>query len=137
MVNSAPSEIIAFHRPRSRWQHADGSELANAQSFTRELCETARGAGADPARADTAENAYVYERARDLPPRRRFQFGGAHRLLPARRLRAGGEEAQAGALSKGFDDGMLRARAQAENYARTLPARRAGRRSCSWSTSAT
>jgi hypothetical protein len=23
----------------ARWQHADGSELANAQSFTRELCE--------------------------------------------------------------------------------------------------
>lgn len=106
----------------ARWQHADGSELANGQSFTRELCELLDVPIPDPARADTAENAYVYER------RVIFRHGdgatsegridcyrrGAF-VLEAKKLRQA-------PLSKGFDDGMLRARAQAENYARNLPA---------------
>jgi hypothetical protein len=48
----------------------------------------------------------------------------AHRLLPARPLRAGGQEAQGrpGRAPKGFDDALLRARTQAEGYARALPA---------------
>lgn len=45
-----------------RWQGADGSELANAQSFTRELCELLKVPVPDPARADTRDNAYVFER---------------------------------------------------------------------------
>jgi hypothetical protein len=46
----------------ARWQHADGSELANAQSFVRELCELLDVPVPDPARADTRDNAYVFER---------------------------------------------------------------------------
>ena len=106
----------------ARWQHADGSELANAQSFARELCELLDLPAPEPARADTLENAYVFER------RVIFRHGdgstsegrvdcyrrGAF-VLEAKKLRQA-------PLSKGFDDGMLRARAQAENYARNLPA---------------
>jgi len=76
----------------------------------------------DPARADTLENAYVFER------RVRFRHGdgstsegridcyrrGAF-VLEAKKLRLNTQ-------SKGFDDGLLRARSQAENYARNLPA---------------
>jgi hypothetical protein len=114
VVNIDPESFIV------RWQHADGSELANAQRFTRELRELLEVPAPDPARADTAENAYVYER------RVIFRHGdgstsegridcyrrGAF-VLEAKKLRQGPQ-------SKGFDDGMLRARA--ENYARNLPA---------------
>lgn len=44
-----------------RWQGADGSELANAQSFTRELCGLLDVSVPDPARQDTRYNAYVFE----------------------------------------------------------------------------
>ncbi len=106
----------------ARWTHADGSELANAQSFTRELCELLEVPVPDPARADTADNAYVFERRVVF----RHGDGGTSEgridcyrrgafVLEAKKLKAG-------AQTKGFDDGLLRARAQAENYARALPA---------------
>ncbi|MBI5330899.1 MAG: hypothetical protein HZB71_09830 [Betaproteobacteria bacterium] len=106
----------------ARWRDADGSELANAQSFTRELCELLDVPIPDPARADTAENAYVFER------RVTFRHGDGNTsegridcyrrgvfVLEAKKLKLGGH-------TKGFDDGLLRARAQAEGYARALPA---------------
>ena len=40
----------------TRWQHADGSELANAQSFVRELCELLDVPVPDPARARMSVN---------------------------------------------------------------------------------
>ena len=46
--------VEAFIR---RWQGADGSELANAQSFTREFCELLDVSVPDPARQDTRDNA--------------------------------------------------------------------------------
>ena len=46
----------------ARWQHADGTELANAQMFVGELCKLLDVPLPDPARADTADNAYVFER---------------------------------------------------------------------------
>lgn len=46
----------------TRWQGATGTELANAQSFTRELCELLAVPVPDPAQADTRDNAYVFER---------------------------------------------------------------------------
>jgi hypothetical protein len=106
----------------ARWQHADGSELANAQSFVRELCELLDVPVPDPARADTRDNAYVFER------RVIFRHGdGASSegridtyrracfVLESKKLKQNQQ-------TKGFDDGMQRARAQAENYSRALPA---------------
>lgn len=46
-----PEDFVA------RWRHADGSELANAQSFVRELCVLLQVPPPDPAHADTADNA--------------------------------------------------------------------------------
>jgi hypothetical protein len=105
----------------ARWRHADGSELANAQSFVRELCELLEVPPPDPARADTAENAYVFERRVVF----RHGDGGSSEgridcyrraafVLESKKLRQGVE-------SRAFDDGMLRARAQGENYVRALP----------------
>jgi hypothetical protein len=106
----------------TRWQHADGSELANAQSFVRELCELLDVPVPDPARADTLDNAYVFERRVIF----RHGDGGSSEgridtyrracfVLESKKLKQNQQ-------TKGFDDGMQRARAQAENYSRALPA---------------
>ena len=105
-----------------RWQQASGSELANAQSFVRELAELLDLPPPNPAREDTRDNDYVFER------RVIFRHGDGktsegridcykrgHFVLEAKKLKLGSQ-------TKGFDDAMLRARAQAENYARALPA---------------
>lgn len=111
-----PTDFIA------RWQHASGSELANAQSFVRELAELLGEAPPNPAREDTRDNDYVFER------RVIFKHGDGsssegridcykrgHFVLEAKKLKQGPQ-------TRGFDDAMLRARAQAEGYARALPA---------------
>jgi hypothetical protein len=113
-----PASVDAFI---ARWRDADGTELANAQTFTRELCELLALPLPEPSRAETQDNAYVFER------RVVFAHGdgstsegridcyrrGAF-VLEAKRL-------QAGAHTRGFDDALLRARTQAERYARALP----------------
>jgi len=105
----------------TRWQHADGSELANAQSFVRELCELLDVPVPDPARADTRDNAYVFER------RVLFKHGdGSHSEGRIDTYRRGAfvlesKKLKQAAQTKGFDDGMQRARAQAESYCRALP----------------
>ena len=106
----------------TRWQHASGSELANSQSYVREMAEQQGEPPTNPACEDTRDNDYVFER------RVIFRHGdGAssegridcykrgHFVLEAKKLKLG-------AQTKGYDDAMLRARAQAENYARALPA---------------
>lgn len=105
----------------SRWQAAGGSERANYQLFVGELTELLGLPRPDPARDETRDNAYVFER------RVRFRHGdGAEShgfidcyrrgafVLEAKRIKANG--------GKGFDDALQRARGQAEAYARALPA---------------
>jgi hypothetical protein len=108
----------AAHAFVSRWQNTMASELATAQSFVRELCDLL---GVESPHA-TAQQHYMFERPVT------FQHGDGHSsagridcyrrgafVLEAKKLRAGVQ-------TKGFDDAMLRARAQAEGYARALPA---------------
>lgn len=57
--SGAVSAVDAFV---ARWQHASGSELANAQLFVTELARLLDLPQPDPARDDTRENAYVFER---------------------------------------------------------------------------
>lgn len=102
----------------ARWQHTTASELSTAQSFVRELCDLL---GVENPHA-TAEQHYMFERpitfrhgdgstsAGRIDCYRRGAF-----VLEAKKLKAGVQ-------AKGFDDALLRARAQAENYARALPA---------------
>ncbi|MBK8742165.1 MAG: class I SAM-dependent DNA methyltransferase [Betaproteobacteria bacterium] len=104
-----------------RWQSASGSERANYQLFVHELCTLLDLPTPDPAREDTRDNAYVFER------RITFQHGDGSEspgfidcyrratfVLEAKKVKQTG--------SKGFDDALLRARGQAEQYARALPA---------------
>ena len=87
----------------------------------RETCELLEVPVPDPARADTADNAYVFERRIVF----RHGDGGSSEgridcyrrgafVLEAKKLRSGG--------ARSFDDALMRARAQAEGYARALPA---------------
>jgi hypothetical protein len=106
----------------ARWQHADGSELANYQLFVTDLCKLLGVPSPDPAREDTRDNAYVFER------RITFHHGdGSTSMGRIDCYRRGTcvletKKTRLAATSKAFDDAMQRARAQAENYARSLPA---------------
>ena len=104
----------------AKWCKASGSERANYQLFITELCELLGCPKPDPSSDDTRDNAYVFER------RVRFAHGdGGESLgfidcykrgnfvLEAKKVKADG---------KAFDSAMLRARGQAEQYARALPA---------------
>lgn len=104
----------------NRWINASGGELANYGLFITELCTALDLPSPDPASEDTRDNAYVFQR------RVIFQHGDGETspgfidlyrrgafVLEAKKLRQTG---------KAFDDAMLRARSQAEQYARALPA---------------
>ena len=106
----------------ARWQHADGSELANYQLFVTDLCQWLGVPTPDPAREDTRDNAYVFER------RITFAHGDGSSssgridcykrgcyVLEAKKIKLS-------STTKGFDDALQRARGQAEGYARALPA---------------
>jgi hypothetical protein len=102
----------------ARWQGVTASELSTAQSFASDLC---RLLGVDVPHP-TPEQDYLFERPVvfvhgdgsttlgriDLYKRGCF-------VLEAKKLRAP-------AHTRGFDEAMLRARSQAEQYARALPA---------------
>ena len=120
-MQTPPAEPEAEHFI-ARWQSAGGSERANYQLFVGELCALLGLPAPEPAQGDERDNAYVFERrvsfshgdgstsAGFIDCYRRGAF-----VLEAKKLRAG-------AHTKGFDDALLRARAQAESYARALPA---------------
>lgn len=106
----------------ARWRGAGGSERANYQLFIADLCALLGVDQPQPAGEDTRDNAYVFER------RIVFHHGDGSTsngfidcykrgcfIGEAKKIRAGSETRQ-------FDDALLRARGQAENYARHLPA---------------
>ncbi len=112
----SPQDFLA------RWQHADGSELANYQLFVADLCRLLDVPMPDPAREDTRDNAYVFERRVTFRHGDGSESAGridcyrrSHFVLEAKKIKAG-------ATTKGFDDALQRARGQAEGYARALPA---------------
>ena len=101
-----------------RWQGVAASELATAQSFVIELCELLGVPKPHP----TPAQDYMFERPVTFSHGDGSSSSGridcyrrGHFILEAKRLKAG-------AHTKGFDDGLLRARSQGESYARALPA---------------
>jgi hypothetical protein len=102
----------------ARWQGVTASELATAQSFVIDLCALLF---VDAPHA-TAEQNYMFERPISFrhgdgtsSPGRIDCYKRGHFVLEAKKVGAGG-------TAKAFDDALLRARSQAENYARALPA---------------
>jgi len=101
-----------------RWKGVTASELATAQSFVRELCDLL---GVDKPHA-TAEQDYMFERPvvfqhgdGNTSAGRIDCYKRGHFVLEAKKVRACTH-------TRGFDDAMMRARAQGEGYARALPA---------------
>jgi hypothetical protein len=132
----------------ARWKESGAAERANCQPFLSELCDVLGVERPQPAQADDARNAYVFERAVtfhygdgstsrgsiDLYKRGCFVLeakqgseraageatpvGGAA-TTPATRGR--GRRGTAVRGTQGWDVAMQRARGQAEQYVRALP----------------
>ncbi|RKX37600.1 MAG: class I SAM-dependent DNA methyltransferase, partial [Verrucomicrobia bacterium] len=124
-----------------RWENSGAAERANCQSFLSELCTLLDVPPPEPTTPDTNLNAYVFERdvtfhhgdgststgRIDLYKRGHFLLEAkqgadapkaADPLEPVRKLKKG--TAKRGTVA--WDDAMLRARGQAEQYIRALPA---------------
>ncbi|MFN5349741.1 MAG: class I SAM-dependent DNA methyltransferase [Polaromonas sp.] len=105
-----------------RWQGTTASELSTAQSFVRELCDLLGVANPHP----TAAQDYMFERPITFAHGDGSSSAGridcykhGHFVLEAKKTRL---NPNAKGFTKGFDDALLRARAQGEGYARALPA---------------
>jgi hypothetical protein len=110
-----PAAVQAFI---NRWQGVSASELATAQSFIIDLCDVL---GLDKPHPTPAQD-YMFERPVTFSHGDGSTSAGridcykrGHFVLEAKKLKASRH-------TKGFDDGLLRARSQAEGYARALPA---------------
>ncbi len=105
-----------------RWREAAGSERANYQLFIGDLCALLDLPAPQPATGQPEQDSYVFERrvvfrhgdgsesAGFIDLYRRGAF-----VLEAKKLKPG-------VATQGFDTALLRARGQAESYARALPA---------------
>ncbi|MEX1228592.1 MAG: type IIL restriction-modification enzyme MmeI [Planctomycetaceae bacterium] len=128
-----------------RWQTSAAAERANYQLFLSELCHTLGVGKPDPSRDHVADNAYVFERdvtfhnpdgttstgRIDLYKRGCFVLEakqGSEQLTAIEREDAGlvgvkkKKRGTAVRGTKGWDDAMVKAKCQAEQYARALPA---------------
>lgn len=101
-----------------KWSAVKASELSTAQSFVSDLCELLDVAKPHP----TAEQDYMFERPVTFTHGDGSTSAGridcykrGHFVLEAKALKTGEH-------TKGYDDGLLRARTQGEDYARALPA---------------
>ncbi|MFZ7096092.1 class I SAM-dependent DNA methyltransferase [Luteimonas dalianensis] len=115
---SAEAGNAAVHAFIAKWQGVTASELSTSQSFLIDLCALL---GVDAPHA-TPEQDYMFERPIT------FQHGdgstSAGRIDLYRRgaFVLESKKVRAAPRTRGFDDALLRARSQAENYARALPA---------------
>jgi hypothetical protein len=118
---SAPSvQAAAFI---ARWRGVTASELSTSQSFVIQLCELL---GVQPPHP-TPEQSYMFERPITFTHGDGSTSAGridcyrrGHFVWESKKLKGG--EAQAAAGNRRFDESLLKARQQAENYARALPA---------------
>jgi hypothetical protein len=106
----------------ARWQAAGGTELANYQLFLHDLATLLGVPHPEPAREDTRDNAYVFERRVTLARGDGSSSEGRIDCYKRGAFVLEAKKIRANTHTKGFDDALLRARAQAETYARALPA---------------
>ena len=103
------------------WLHADGSERANYQLFLTRLCAVLDVPLPEPATGQSEQDGYVFER------RVQFRHGDGSESVGFIDLYRRGafvleaKKFKPGLAAPGFDAALLRARSQAENYARALP----------------
>jgi hypothetical protein len=105
-----------------RWAKATGSERANYQLFVTDLCALLGLPQPEPASDDTRDNAYVFERRVTFAHGDGTQAPGFIDCYRRGAFVLEAKKVKAGPATKGFDDALMRARNQAEGYARALPA---------------
>jgi len=106
----------------NRWSRASGSERSNCQLFVTELCTLLDLPRPDPASEDTRDNAYVFERRVTFARGDGSQTPGFIDCYRRSAFVLEAKKVRAGPATQGFDDALMRARNQAEGYARALPA---------------
>ena len=138
-----PEQVARFIR---NWAASGGAERANFPPFARDLCDILEVPHPDPTKTDVAGNAYVFERdvtfqnldgstsigRIDLYKRGCFVLEAKQgseqteidaddelKLTSAPKKKTKRGTAVRG--TKGWDDAMVKARGQAEQYARALP----------------
>jgi hypothetical protein len=110
--NAAAAQFIA------RWQGVTASELSTSQSFLIDLC---RLLGVDTPHP-TPEQDYMFERPITFVHGDGSTSAGRIDLYRRGAFVLESKKLKLGVHTRGFDDALLRARSQAENYARALPA---------------
>lgn len=108
----------AAHAFIARWQHNTASELATAQSFVIDLCALL---GVDKPHP-TPEQNYMFERPVTFSHGDGSTSAGRIDCYKHGSFCLEAKKLKTGVHTKGFDDGLLRARTQGEGYARALPA---------------
>ena len=102
----------------ARWQGVTASELSTSQSFLIDLC---RLLGVDIPHP-TPEQDYMFERPITFAHGDGSTSAGRIDLYRRGAFVLESKKVRLGVHTKGFDDALLRARSQAEAYARALPA---------------
>lgn len=102
----------------AKWTGVTASELSTSQSFLSDLC---RFLDVEIPHA-TAEQDYMFERPITFAHGDGSTSAGRIDLYRRTAFVLESKKLKAASHTKGFDDAMLRARSQAENYARALPA---------------
>jgi hypothetical protein len=114
-----------------RWESSAASERANYQLFLAELCAVLEVEPPQPAGANDAQNAYVFEKSVRFPNRDgsfsigRIDLYRRGRFVLEAKQGANDGDAKPGhgvRGSEGWDQSMVRAKNQAERYVRALPA---------------
>ncbi|KGM57792.1 DNA methyltransferase [Lysobacter arseniciresistens ZS79] len=101
-----------------KWQGVTASELSTSQTFLIDLCHLL---GVDTPHP-TAEQDYMFERPITFAHGDGSTSAGRIDLYRRGAFVLESKKLKLGRHAKGFDDALLRARSQAENYARALPA---------------
>ncbi|HEV2538369.1 MAG TPA: DNA methyltransferase [Frateuria sp.] len=102
----------------AKWSGVNASELSTAQSFAMDLCHLL---GVEPPHPD-AEQQYMFERPVTFAHGDGSNSAGRIDLYKRACFVLEAKKLKARTHTKGFDDALLRARSQAEQYARALPA---------------
>lgn len=117
-VPDRSSDAVAADAFIARWQGVTASELSTSQSYLIDLCHLL---GVDTPHP-TAELGYMFERPIKFAHGDGSSSDGRIDLYRRDAFVLESKKLRQGAYTRGFDDAMLRARSQAESYARALPA---------------
>ena len=115
MDDTAPTAVSEFI---AKWQGVTASELSTSQSFLTGLCQVL----GVPVPHPTPEQDYMFERPITFSHGDGSTSAGRIDLYRRGHFVLESKKVKAGAHTKGFDEALLKARSQAEGYARAIPA---------------